>query len=313
MIVTRENDTHDAGFRMPGNISQRFLHDSVDRDLHVRREPWGVVREAGAVEDRPDSFLVSPGPFTRQARERGLQPEVVEGGRPQFQRDAVNVELELFGRFFQVRQFIQRGAGQLWQPGAGFESEQQCRKILADVVVQLARQVAAFVFMRGDQALQESFAFFFGALAVSDVLADADAGSIGEAYDGPGGIDEAAVTGFRFEVEPFAVGRGNRFASAAQVLCVRVDFRQDIAFAFVVLRLRQRPAKRAFPFLIHQFQTSGRVAESNHHGNVVNDLLQDLGLFAELVLRFLALGDVEHDAAEVKTAARFALHRDDVV
>ena len=52
----------------------------------------------------------------------------------------------------------------------------------------------------------------------------------------------------------------------------------------VALDLVERPAERALPRRIHDHDAPARVGEGHHDGDMVEDLLQDLGLLDHVVI-----------------------------
>ena len=126
------------------DVAQRFLHDAVDADLDLRRQPRvhrlrQLRADAGAMRKIP-----------KVGRERRGQPEIVEHGRVQQLRHVADAAQRGLA---DVARFLERGSDARVDVGAKRDADVHLDggQRLADLVVQLARQRAALLFLDVDE------------------------------------------------------------------------------------------------------------------------------------------------------------------
>src|SRR5580704_18149896 len=152
----------------------------------------------------------------------------------------------------------------------------------------------AYIFRQLPEPLFALAQRFLNALALSDVLPNANTGSVGKPEYGPRGVDHPAIADPNLEVRPFSVGLADEIEGLFAILGVRVVlFDNDVHV--LALYLFERPSERSFPFLIHQPDPVIPVHETDHDGEMVEDSLQNLFLFPQLLLGLLTLADVLPD------------------
>src|SRR5271168_1529591 len=152
---------------MTTNISQSLLSDPVDHECHVL---WEILRNSLRID------LHLHGLEARDAVTLGLQrldqTEIIEHGRMQAVRKIVDILAQLRKpRAYQLTHLTrwrQVGTGEL----GGVDG--QSSEPLGNIIVQLAREPAPLVFMRGDQASAQRLCLSFGAAAASSLPQEPD-------------------------------------------------------------------------------------------------------------------------------------------
>ena len=109
-------------------------------------------------------------PLLDEVGERAQQPEIVERRRAQFQSKVVNLFSNGFGHDLER---CQRGFR--WRVGAlffqRFETEKQRGDVLADLIVELARNSSSLLFLSAGQLSLEFLPGGLGALPFDDLIA----------------------------------------------------------------------------------------------------------------------------------------------
>ena len=142
-----EHDVDVLGARVLGDVVERFLRDAIERRFSVRRET--IVQESGGVQLGGDADALRP--VLNVVRQRRPQAEIVERGRPELPDEMIDVAVELLcDRFERVDLRAQFGAVAA-RVLEGLDPPSECRQLLAELVVHLARDSPALVFLREHQ------------------------------------------------------------------------------------------------------------------------------------------------------------------
>ena len=151
-IVARPEPDRDllrAG--VPDHVGERFLHDTIGRGLDVWRET--PLSDASMLEvDANAACAEEP---VEMPVKRGNEAQVVKHRRTQVEGHLAHEHDEVVDA---TAGFLEDAGGNVGgRAGAAIEVELQRGQFLANVVVQLARKVAALGFLDGDEAARKQF------------------------------------------------------------------------------------------------------------------------------------------------------------
>ena len=130
--------------------------------------------------------------------------------------------------------------------------------------------------------------FFLGLFPVGDVLANAEAPSVGKRHGRPSDVQNLSVSGLHFEIPPAGWLRPHVFSELLAFGWVGKDLGEDV----LLLPIFLEPTQRAFQLPVPELNFPLRAKKNHDYRNLIEDGLQHFFLLLQFLLGPLLLGDV---------------------
>src|SRR4249919_2592042 len=155
VVASFEEDADMRRARMLVDVVQRLLCETIQIRFDIRPQPYSIDPDGVAV----GAYVKTLRPASDQARQRRRQPQVIEGGWPEFPGQEVDAAVQFLGQAH--RAFDRLGTrrvdiGPLLQL---FQVDADSGHLLAELIVDVARDAAPLVFLCGHQSREQRLDF----------------------------------------------------------------------------------------------------------------------------------------------------------
>jgi hypothetical protein len=215
-LPPRHDHADSQGRRVAGDVRECLLHDAIERRFHPGRET--PSSESRRLEVGRDSRARLPaGDELTQGR---FQPQIIEDGWTELDRDVVQLPSEFLGEVLNTVQLRGHGLGQRTGRTDGLDLQHERGQRLPNLVVQLARKAATFFLLRRREPTLQFGAISLGPPLLSQIACDPEQATLAGPLSVPvrdpcGQVDVANVTIATFQSR-FECVRGDPTAEALE-------------------------------------------------------------------------------------------------